>query len=216
MFNINRLQKAFRKKEIKRDAEQSALAPDQSLDSRLSYNSEEGESEKWTFENNRILVDDEDVGDIVNRHAHDIGVLSSVSYGLEKYRQFVWAINKGNDQFNGAVQGLQEKVLGRMGNIYDDITGGVRFELNRDRLWINNVDVRSVINLYRLRPTHKARAYLKGLRDKLGLVLSRQKSSNRIDGVHSKASQVMAEISAALLQQPADEPPRQLTAGRSA
>jgi hypothetical protein len=163
--------------------------------------------EKWTYRDNRILIDDEDARGVIGEAANDVGVLCSVSQGLHDYQQHVWSRGgKGNAKFNGAVHSLQDTIGGRLGSIYEDMTGGVRFECRGEDFWINNINVRSVLNLYRLKPTDKARRYLMGLQQKLDLILSRQRSSTRYDGVREPARQLSLEIEAALEYVPPDAP----------
>ena len=163
--------------------------------------------EKWTSRDSRIYIDDEDVGEVIGKAANDVGVLCSVSQGLHDYQQHVWGKGgKAFAKFNGAVASLQDTISIRLGSIYEDMTGGVRFECHGGDFWVNNVNVRSVLNLYRLRPTDKARRYLMGFLQKLGLILSRQRSSTRYDGVREPARQLSLEIEAALEFVPPDAP----------
>lgn len=174
------------------------------LDHQLSFVQN---NEKWTFRDNRVFIDGEDAREVVGHAANSVDVLCSVSQGLSDYQQHVWSRGgKGNAKFNGAVASLHGTICGRLGAIYEDMTGGVRFECRGDEFWINNINVRSVLNLYRLRPTDKARHYLRGLKQKLDLILSRGRSSTRADGVREPARQLSLEIEAALEFVPPDAP----------
>jgi len=106
------------------------------------------------------------------------------------------------------VNALQDKIHGRLGDIYDTLTGGVNFELQEGEFWINGVNVRKVINLFYQRPSENARRYLMTLRDKLGLILSRRRSSKRYDGVHKRVDLLFRDVNLALEYIPADAPPR--------
>lgn len=190
-------------------------ASDLPLDHRLSFSPEK--DERWSFKDeSRILLNDADVGEMIGENANDVGLLCGFSQGLYQYQQHVWSKGgKSLAKFNGVILSLQDTILGRLGCIYDGLTGGIRFECDGRDFWINNVNVRSVLSLYRLRPTDKARRYLIGLRDKLGLILSRQQSSTRYDGVHSQAREVFDEISMVLEFIPSDAVPRLVAGGRS-
>ncbi|MFA4875766.1 MAG: hypothetical protein WC956_01040 [bacterium] len=168
------------------------------LDHQLTFNPEP--DEKWTFEEGRgILLDDEDVKAILSENGSSVRTLCGLSQGLYDYQQFVWG-KGGKDRaaFNGTVASLQDSILGRLGSLYDGLTAGVHFECLGEDFWVNNVNIRSVLKLYILKPTEAARHYIEGLRDKLGLILSRQQSSTRYDAVHEKALQLLNEISMVL------------------
>lgn len=175
--------------------------------------------EEWTFdeEKRRIFVNGEDIGRFIGDLRNDIGFLCGCSEALEEYRRFVWGRGgKGKAVFNGIMKSLQDKIHCHLISIYDDLTGGVHFESDGKEFWINNVNVGSVLKLYRLRPTEKARLYLLGLRDKLGLILARQRSSTRYDGIYEQALKLIEEIRITLECVPADVATRLLSDGGSA
>ncbi|MFH0799711.1 MAG: hypothetical protein V2A66_05975 [Pseudomonadota bacterium] len=184
------------------------------LDHRLTFSPQK--DEKWTFEEEqRICLNDADIKEIVGESGNDVRTLCGISQGLHEYQRHVWGKGgKGMGRFNGAVDSLQGTILGRLGSIYDGLTGGVRFECNGGDFWINNVNVHSVLKLYLLRPTDKARHYLSGIRDKLGLILSRQQSSTRYDGIQNRAKELFDDITLALEFVPSDAPPRLLDGSR--
>ena len=175
------------------------------LDHQLTFTP--NHDERWTYRGGRVFLNDTDVRELVCEEANNVGVLCGVSQGLCEYQNHVWEKGgKALADFNGAVCCIQDRISGRLGSIYDGLTGGVRFECDGDDFWINNVNVRSVLNLYRIKPTDKARRYLFGLQEKLGLILSRRQSSTRYDGVRDRARKLYSEIESALGQVPADAP----------
>jgi len=178
------------------------------LDHQLTF--QPSPDEKWTFrENSRIYINDTDVREAVHENPNDVGLMCGVSHGLYEYQQFVWSKGgKQHSSFNAAVDSLQHSVLGRIGSIYDHITGGMQFELEGEDLWLNNVNVRSVLKLYALRPTEAARTYLEGLREKVGLILSRRRTSSKYDAVADEAARLYDEISIVLKTVPPSGPPR--------
>lgn len=167
------------------------------IDHRLTFNP--AKDEKWTFEGDHVFLNGFDVNELVNEAGNDIGYLCGLSGGLDEYRKFVW--DKGGrseGKFNGTVNALLSKILGRLGSIYDGLFSGLRFEYNAGDFWINDVNIASVIKLYRIRPTTKARCYLVGLRNKLGLIIGAQNGSARYDGIKPVAERLFAEISCVL------------------
>jgi len=193
---INRLRNLSPKSRIS-GGKGAGRREDLPLDHQLTFSPEK--DERWTFKDERSLcLNDEDVNELVNQNKGNIGLLCGISLGLSEYREFVWAKGgKGNARFNGEVLSVQDKVLGKLNHIYSGMTSGVRFELNGDNFWINDVNVTTLLKLYRLRPSEKARIYLIGLRDKLGLILSSRETSTRFYGAHEKAQELYVEISRA-------------------
>jgi len=168
-------------------------ATDLPLDHQLTFNP--SPDERWTYRDGAILLNDMDVKEIVRESGNEVGVLCGVSHALNDYQHFVWSKGgKGNAPFNGLVNSVQHTIQGRLINLFDGLTGGIHFEWLGEDFWINNVNVRSVIKLYMLRPTEAARAYLEGLRDKVGLILSRRNASTRYDAVYDEAQQLYDEI----------------------
>lgn len=201
---VNRLRGLERRGRIWRSGE-TARESDLPLDHRLTFSPQK--DEKWTYEDDRVYLNDVDLREIISENPNDAGVLSGLSQGLSEYQQHVWIRGgKSFGRFNGAVASLQDTCLGRLGSIYDGLTVGIRFECVGDDFWINNVNVRQVLELYRERPTDKARRYLLSLQQKLDLILSRQQSSTRYDGIHARARELYLEVSSALEYLPADAP----------
>ncbi|MFH1873970.1 MAG: hypothetical protein ABH859_02150 [Pseudomonadota bacterium] len=192
-ININRLREKIRLGSDKHSQSVSDLP----LDHRLTFNP--SPDQQWNFEDDHVYYNGQDINDLINEYANDIGCLNGISLSLDEYRQYVWEnFGRGNAKYNSTIDALLGKVLGRLGNIYDGLVGGVSFEFSNGDFWLNNVNVRTVLNLYRVRPTNKARCYLVGLRNKLGLILASQNGNHRYHGVHEVAQQLFHEISCAL------------------
>lgn len=210
---INRLRRLKGRRYVDEDA--WVTSADLPLDRTLTFSP--AKDEKWSFKDeSRIMFNDVEVVPLINECRDQVGVLCGLLKGLYDYQQFVW--KKGGkefEKFNALVFSIQSKISGRLHTIYDGLTGGVKFECDGDDFWINNVNVRSVLNLYWLRPTEKARHYLAGLRNKLGLILASQSSSTRYDGVTNKAERLYAELGSALEYTPPDAPYRITHSSRS-
>lgn len=210
---INRFRRASSSK--RRSSRDSGSVEDLPLDKKLTFSPNTGHN--WTFdeEKRKVLFDEVDVGELIAESKQDLGFLHACSQWLYEYQQFVWGKGgKSCANFNAAVNSLQDRIQGCFVTIYDDLTGGVHFECYGEDFWINNINVNSVLKLYKLRPTEKARTYLFGLRDKLGLILSRCHSSTRYDGIYEKANGLFDEITVALECITPDGCHRLLTDGR--
>lgn len=209
---INRIREFSSRLKVRSDGKTSSVQ-DLPLDHRLSFNP--SKDEKWTFEGDHIYFNDTDVNEMINGAGNDVHYLSNLSSALDHYRQFIWNRGgKAEGKFNGTVNALLEKILGRLGGIYEGLFRGLRFEYSNGDFWINDVNVASVLKLYRLRPTAKARCYLVGLRSKLGLILNSQNGSGRYDGIKTVAEELFRDISCALDQIAPDDVGRALPAHR--
>jgi len=176
------------------------------LDHQLTFNPDP--NQEWRYRSNHVYINGEDVNELINDNPRDISFLSSLTIGLDEYKNFVWGRGgKKNAKFNASVAGLQSKIAGRLGLIYDEVCGGVRCEFDDEALWVNNVNVRAVVALYKMRPTTKAREYLKGLRLKLFLIIERPHSNPRNNGMQNVVRNYIDEIDGALdFYTPTDTP----------
>lgn len=210
---INRIRDLANRVKFRR-GEKTEKTTDLPVDHRLTFCP--SKDEKWTFEDNHIYFNNSDVNELINESTNDIHTLCGLSASIDHYRQHIWN-NGGKSQakFNGVVNALLEKILGRLGSIYDGLFSGLRFEYVEGDFWINDINIRSVLKLYRIRPTSKARCYLIGLRNKLGLIMGAQNGSARYDGVKSIAEEIFNEISCTLDQITPDDVYRALPAHRA-
>lgn len=179
------------------EGERTEGASDLPPDHRLTFCP--ARDEKWTFEGDHVCFNGFDANELINESGSDVQYLCGLSAALDQYRQHIWGNGgKSAAKFNGTVNALLEKILGRLGSIYDGIFSGVRFEYSGSGFWVNDVNISAVLKLYKLRPTCKARCYLVGLRNKLGLIISAQNGSARYDGILGKAEKLFNEISRTL------------------
>lgn len=175
------------------------------LDHQLTFNPDP--NQEWRYRSNHVYINGEDVNELINDNPRDISFLSSLTISLDEYKNFVRGRGGKNGKFNASVEGLQCKIAGRLGSIYDEMCGGVRCEFDDEALWINNVNVKAVVTLYKMRPTNKARAYLKGLRSKLFLIIERPHSNPRSNGMSNIIQNYISEIDGALdFYSPTDTP----------
>ena len=197
-----------------RSGERTEGATDLPLDHRLTFCP--SKDEKWQFKDDHLYLNDDDVNGLINEVGNDIRCLCNLSAAIDQYRNYVWSKGgKSEGKFNGLVNALLEKIIGRLGAIYDGLFKGLRFEYNNGEFWINDINIYAVLKLYRIRPTSKARCYLIGLRNKLGLIISAQNGSAHYDGVKSIAEELFREISCTLDQISPDDVGRALPPHRT-
>lgn len=185
---------------------EKARESDLPLDHQLTFNPQPGE--QWSYRDGHVFINEIDVNELVNKNGNDVSLLSGLSFSLDEYRTFVWGRGgHSHAKFNGAISALQGKIIGRLGSMYEGLTGGIHYEYDDTVFWLNNVNVHAVLALYRVKPTIKARAYLKGLRDKLFLIIARKQSSPRSDGIYAVVKGLICDIEEALdVHSPTDTP----------
>jgi hypothetical protein len=208
VFHFNKIDRPSRVRGKGRDVERASGSSDLPLDHQLTFSP--APDERWTYEEGRgLMLNGESVKEMVRDSGGDVRTLCGLSQGLSEYQQFVWGRGgKDRANFNGQVHALQDVIMGRLGSLYDGLTGGVHFEWRGDEFWVNNVNIRSVIKLYMSRPTETSRRYLEGLKQKLSLILSKQHSSTKYDAVQGEAGRLFNEISMVLQCVPATSVPR--------
>lgn len=191
-MDIKRLRKLRTGRTTTKGSEK-AESKDLPLDHQLTFNP--AYDEEWRYRNGHVFVNGEDADELINRNPRDISFLHGMNICLDRYQKHVWERGgQGRSKFNAAINSLQGKVVGRLGSIYDGLVGGVEYEFVDDVFWINNINVKAVVTLYSLRPTRKAREYLKGLRTKLFLIIARRQSNARVNGINGVIHELIGEI----------------------
>ncbi|OGQ23076.1 MAG: hypothetical protein A3I05_09670 [Deltaproteobacteria bacterium RIFCSPLOWO2_02_FULL_44_10] len=199
----------FRRKGIF-ESESSEATPFR-VDPKLPFDSEH--DERWTYEEGRISLNEDEVADIIRAHRRDSRVLMNLSNGLSEYRDFVEQNYVTElEKFRAAIDISLHQVFRSLNGIYTCLTSGVDIELTDDHIWLNNIDVMSLMRLYRLRPTSKARAYLTTFRDKLSLILQAEQSNQYHQELRQKMFHVFDELCEVLATTPTLDTPHLMSA----
>lgn len=141
------------------------------LDKDLSYYKE---GVRWSFQGGKVLLDGYDVNQLISSSNTDIGTWMGIAGGLDEYRKKVIAAARERDQFTqfqAVIEALLGKIFGRLKKVYDQKTSGLSWSMEDGQLVLNGINVRSFLALYRVKKTEKAKKFLKGLKEKLVLLL---------------------------------------------
>jgi hypothetical protein len=155
------------------------------------------EGVRWTFSNGKVLINDLDVNKLITQTHPDIAYWVGLADGLSEYRKKVSALGKDSDQFgrlDAVVEALLGKILGCLKKTYDQKMSGLSWTLQNGQLILNGINIRSFLALYRLRKTDKARKFLKGLREKLVLLMENRQESPDYDRIHDVVEELHREI----------------------
>lgn len=202
MSGINNIRDRLRKIDIAR-GEASTSVSDIPLDHQLTFNRDA--NEKWSFRDGHIYLNNEDIEDILNEEYDNVKFQSAVSDAISEYKDLVY--EKGNGswaKFSARADGIQEKILCNMKRIYDERTGGIRLAWGDGAYLLNNLNVRALLAMYHVRPTEKARKFLRGLKSKLALILINKNGSSHYERINSVIKALYDEVDTAINSTPID------------
>jgi len=165
---------------------------------------------RWTFSSasGRVLVDGLDVDRLINDNPENVGFFMGIAESLNDYRKKIVAARRNREEFarfEGAVEGLLSKLLGKLKKFYDQKISGMSWTLQNGQLVLNGINIGSFLALYRLRKTDKAKKFLKGLKAKLAALLENRCESPDYERIREAIQQLYDEVS---LELGADEAPR--------
>ncbi len=179
---------------------------DMPLDHQLSFRSDGGDS--WQFDGWHVMHNGEDVEDEIERPRSGVKEWEDISVGLGTYKDVVFRRAPTRfERLAAAISRIQGRILALMKRVFDEKMGAVNLRWGDGRALLNNVNVRALMAMYHVRPTEKARRYLDGLKQKLGLILSQAHVSPAYTRVNRLAQDLYDEITDSL-EVPAFDRPR--------
>ena len=152
---------------------------------------------RWSFEGGRVLIDGYDASLIVTHDPSDATSWMGLAEGLTEYRKRVSCLDREKNQFlkfEAAIESLLAKILGRLKKVYDQKISGISWNLENGQLILNGINIRSFLALYRLRKTDKAVRFLRGLKQKLALILENRQESPDNERIHDVVEDLYREI----------------------
>ncbi|MDO8494882.1 MAG: hypothetical protein Q7S68_06045 [Deltaproteobacteria bacterium] len=171
------------------------------------------ENEEFTFENGLLLLNGMELLSLVDEDAVDVELLDSLMSGVSHYRREVWSrYGTQYRDFNAATQVFLEKGSKKLGNCYEEMSGGLRVRLSNGRLWINEIDPKVVLQLFLSNPSPERRQYLKSILRKLTLILEGKAASSKSHDVCQESKRLTIQIEKALEHTAADSSPPLLVA----
>lgn len=167
------------------------------------------------FREGRILLNKQDVEELVDQprsHA-DMSFWLGLSDTLKSYRSWYFKqvrkqkkidditedeianLDENTKAFERIVHGLFGKIYRKLKRRYDETTDGLSFYLDEDGcLTINGMKVEAFIEMASRYPTDKARTFLKGLRNRLSVILSNRNGNPNYDKIREASTSIFAEI----------------------
>ncbi|OGQ05381.1 MAG: hypothetical protein A3F82_00790 [Deltaproteobacteria bacterium RIFCSPLOWO2_12_FULL_44_12] len=192
---------------LNRNRGKSESAQSQSDVRRLQF--KRSPQEEYTFEEGQILLNGVDVLNLLDGDRVEVGFWAGLAGAVDEYRKNVW-LKYGTDwrEFNGKTQALLDKLLNKLTHAYEEMTGGIRVQMHGERLWLNDIDPKVVLNLFLSNPTTERRRYLESFKTKLALILEGKVGYSHSHAVLEESRRVFYQIHQALENTPsADSTP---------
>ncbi len=158
----------------------------------------------FDFRRGQILLNQQDLSKLISENLSHLGASywAQTARRLENYRQ--WALRHVKDPeqlalFAALIHAFLCKIGGRLKRKFDETIDGLAFHLEEGQLLLNGINVNAFIEMARQNPTRKAKIFLKGLKNRMGLMLSNRLSNlnyEKIRGVvESLSGQIDKELS---------------------
>lgn len=153
----------------------------------------------FNFKNGRILLNNQDLSKFISENLSHLGASywAQTARKLENYRQ--WAMRHVQDPeqlavFAALVHAFLSKIGGRLKRKFDETVDGLSFHYEGDQLLLNGINVNAFVEMAKRNPTAKARIFLKGLKNRLGLMLSNRLSNLNYEKMRGIVEALCAQI----------------------
>ncbi len=147
----------------------------------------------FNFKGGRILLNHQDLSKLISENLSHLGASywAQTARKLENYRQ--WALRHVDDPeqlavFAALVHAFLTKIGGRLKRKFDETIDGLAFHYEEGQLLLNGINVNAFVEMARRNPTRKAKIFLKGLKNRMGLMLS-----NRLTNLNYEKIRVIVE-----------------------
>ncbi len=122
---------------------------------------------------------------------------SDLAHRLEDYRR--WAMGRVRDPeqlaiFAAVIHALLQKLGGRLKKKFDETVDGLAFSLEEGQLLLNGINVHAFIQMAQKNPTQKAKIFLKGLKNRLGILLSNRLGNPSYERIRDVAEELFSQI----------------------
>lgn len=183
----------------------STTSSDLPLDHKVTFNRDAGE--QWTYRDGHIYINDNDVEELIDGNHHNIDLQCRISEALSDYRNEVYGRRDHRySSLANRIGSIQNTILSNLKRVYDEKIGGIYVSWGEDEFIINNVNIKVFLSMYRLRPTNKARSFLKGIKAKLALLLINKTGSPHYERIQDLIQFWHDEVNDAMGIAPIDLP----------
>lgn len=177
-----------------------------------AYQSSEG---PMVFTDGKIFLNKQDLSEALEQpHSHsDMPFWLGISESVKSYRAWYYkeirkrkdldditdeelvALDGDTAEFEKVANHILNKVYRKLKRRYDETTDGLAFHLDEEGvLTINGMKIESFLEMARRYPTDKARMFLKGLRNRLSVILANRNGNPNYDKIRDSSVVLFAEI----------------------
>lgn len=153
----------------------------------------------FDFKGGRILLNKQDLSKFISENISHLGASywAQTARKLENYRQ--WAMRHVSDPeqlavFAALVQAFLAKIGGRLKRKFDETIDGLSFHFEDDQLLLNGINVNAFIEMSRRNPSPKAKIFLKGLKNRMGIMLSNRLSNMNYEKMRGVVEELYNQI----------------------
>ncbi|MBU4484357.1 hypothetical protein KKA47_02935 [bacterium] len=156
------------------------------------------QNEAWSFDG-RILLNGYDVRTLIDGEQKDTSFWRSLMTGLDVYRKEMWS-SKIHDYvlLDSVVNDLMERLMYKIGNRYEEKINGLGCKMEGKAFYINNINVKAVLAMYRVRPTKKAQVFLRGVSSKLYLIMNGKSVTSQKYHLYRAVKELYEEVVSAI------------------
>lgn len=152
---------------------------------------------RWQFNDGKVWINEFDVDQLITKSHEEVGYWIGLADGLNEYRKKMLKYAREQDQFakfEAVVDALLGKLMRRLKKSYDKKMTGLSWSIENGQFILNGVNIRSLMALYRLRQTAKAKEFLRGLKKKLAVLLRNNEESSDYERVHEVVADLYREL----------------------
>ncbi len=154
---------------------------------------------EFDYSGGRLLMNRQEISRLIsdNLTHFPASYWSNVAYHLENYRKFVMKRIQEPDQlaiFSALVQTLLHKLSGRLKRKLDETVDALTFSVEDGQLLLNGINVNAFLEMAKQNPTQKAKIFLKGLKNRLGIMLTNRLGNPNYEKIRSIAHDLFDQI----------------------
>lgn len=169
---------------------------------------------KWAFDGRRILHNGADVAHIIAEPltSKTTTEWSHLAQQIEAFKFYFMAkrrkkkfslLRKKNEEVDdpeisvvvALAEAYVEKITRKIKRRFDETADGLSFILDADgQMVINGMNVTAFIDMAKSHPSDKAKTFLKGLKNRLAILLANKSGSASYEGIRDKTAELMRQI----------------------
>ncbi len=153
----------------------------------------------FNFRAGKIYLNKQDLAQAIAENLTQLSTTywNQIAQRLELYRR--WALSRTRDPeqlalFAALIQGLLGALARRLKRKLDETVDGMSFRVEAGALYINGINVHAFIEMARKNPNPKTKIFLKGLKNRLGIILANRFGNMNYEKIRAIVEELWIEI----------------------